>query len=218
MKNLLKKEFGFTAIPLTYCFLAASLMTFLPGYPILMGSFFVCLGIFYTFQIAREGNDPLYTTLLPVKKTDVVRARFIFVATVEMIAFAVMAAVTALRMTVLADAGPYVNNTLMNANIFYLGSALLIFAAFNFFFAASYWKDAYSVGGPFIRAGAVMLVIISAGEAAHFIPGYEALNTPFGLMGIQACVFAAGLAVYTVVTMISCRISMKRFERLDLHL
>ena len=39
MKNLLIKEFRLSASALTYGFIAASLMTMLPGYPILMGAF-----------------------------------------------------------------------------------------------------------------------------------------------------------------------------------
>ena len=50
MKNLLIKDFRLSASALTYGFLAASLMTMLPGYPILMGAFFICLGIFHSFQ------------------------------------------------------------------------------------------------------------------------------------------------------------------------
>ena len=71
MNKLLKKELRLTAAPITYFFLAFALMTLIPGYPILVGGFFITLGIFYTFQMARESNDILYTALLPCKKQDV---------------------------------------------------------------------------------------------------------------------------------------------------
>ena len=48
----------------------------IPGYPILCGAFFVCLGIFYTYQQARECDDITYTVLLPVRKRDVVTAKY----------------------------------------------------------------------------------------------------------------------------------------------
>ena len=79
MNRLLTKELKLFAAPLTYFFLAFSLMTLIPGYPILMGSFFVCFGIFQSFQLGRETNDVLYTVLLPIKKSDAVKARFEFV-------------------------------------------------------------------------------------------------------------------------------------------
>ena len=50
MKNLLIKEVRLAASPLAFFFLAAAFMTMLPGYPILMGAFFICMGIFHSFQ------------------------------------------------------------------------------------------------------------------------------------------------------------------------
>ena len=60
-------------------------MTLIPGYPILAGRFFITLGIFYTFQMARESNDILYTALLPCKKQDVVRAKYTFCVLIELL-------------------------------------------------------------------------------------------------------------------------------------
>ena len=59
MKNLLIKEIRLASSLLSYLFLLFSLMTLIPGYPIMVGSFFVCLGIFQSFQNARETNDIL---------------------------------------------------------------------------------------------------------------------------------------------------------------
>ena len=85
MNKLLKKELRLTAAPITYFFLAFALMTLIPGYPILVGGFFITLGIFYTFQMARESSDILYTALLPCKKQDVVRAKYAFCVLIELL-------------------------------------------------------------------------------------------------------------------------------------
>ena len=45
-------------------------MAMIPQYPILRGSFFVCLGIFGTFQSGREAGDIFYTVMLPVSKKE----------------------------------------------------------------------------------------------------------------------------------------------------
>ena len=68
MIKLLRKEIQLAASPLSYFFIGFGLMAFVPGYPILVGSFFVCLGLFQSFQTAREANDLTYTALLPVAK------------------------------------------------------------------------------------------------------------------------------------------------------
>ena len=87
MKKLLSKEIRLAASPLSWIFLAATLMTLLPGYPILMGAFFVCFGVFHSFQNAREANDTLYTVLLPVKKTDCVSAKYVFTCFIQLIGY-----------------------------------------------------------------------------------------------------------------------------------
>lgn len=218
MKKLLKKEFKFSANPLSYIFLVAAFMTFFPGYPILCSAFFVSMGIFYTFQSAREGNDILYAALLPVKKGDVVKARFIFVVILEIIAFILMSVVTLFRMFLLSNAAPYVNNALMNANFMSLGFSLVVFAAFNSFFVGGFWKDAHRIGIPFLSSCIATFIIIGIAETLHHIPGLEALNTPFGMLKIQLPILFSSAIIYVVTTLISCRMSVSSFERIDLTL
>lgn len=107
MNKLLKKELRLTAAPITYFFLAFALMTLIPGYPILVGGFFITLGIFYTFQMARESNDILYTALLPCKKQDVVRAKYAFCVLIELLGWLLCAVLTAVRLTALREAAVY---------------------------------------------------------------------------------------------------------------
>ena len=131
MNALLRKEMHLTAHILSYVFIVFGLMALLPGYPILCGVFFITLGLFQSFQAAREANDIVYSALLPIAKKDVVKGKYQFSIMIEMCGFAVMAVVTIIRMTVLADAEVYTTNALMNANLFFLGMALVIFGLFK---------------------------------------------------------------------------------------
>ncbi|MBR0303102.1 MAG: ABC-2 transporter permease, partial [Clostridia bacterium] len=157
MKLLLKKELFLAASPLTYIFLVASFMTMLPGYPILVGAFFICFGIFHSFQATRETNDTLYTVLLPVKKADIVGAKYAFTCLIQMIGFAVCSALTFVRMTRLCDSEPYVKNAMMNATPIYLAFVLLIFAAFNILFVGGFFKTGYKIGIPYLKFGIAVL-------------------------------------------------------------
>ncbi|MBQ2259036.1 MAG: ABC-2 transporter permease, partial [Spirochaetales bacterium] len=87
MKRLLKKEFKLTSLKLTYYFILFSLMSFIPGYPILLGAFFLTLGIFQSFENARLQNDTLFSLLLPVTKKDIVVSKYCYVMIVEAIFF-----------------------------------------------------------------------------------------------------------------------------------
>ena len=83
MRNIMRKEMKLSASPLSYLFILFGLMFFLPGYPILCGAFFVTLGIFQGFQYAREANDIVFSSLLPISKKDVVTGKFLFVCFIE---------------------------------------------------------------------------------------------------------------------------------------
>ena len=132
MKALLHKELRLSALLLTYLFIGFGAMTLIPGYPILCGAFFITLGIFQSFQSAREANDIVYSALLPIAKRDVVRGKYLFVAVIELCGFTLMTVFTLVRMTVLADAPVYRQNALMNANPFFLGMVLLIWGLIDF--------------------------------------------------------------------------------------
>ena len=75
VRNILRKELTLSASPATYFFLVFGLMFFLPGYPVLCSVFFVTLGIFKSFQNAREANDFVFSALLPVAKKDIAAAK-----------------------------------------------------------------------------------------------------------------------------------------------
>lgn len=217
MHDLLRKEMVLSASALSYLFITFGLMFFLPGYPVLCGAFLVTLGIFQTFQYAREANDTVFSALLPVAKQDVVKARYLFVCLIELCASVLMAAAVAVRMTVLAGAAAYLGNSLMNANLFALGAAFLVFGLFNLIFVGGFYRTAYSFGRPFLLYCIAVMFVIFAAEALHHFPGLEALNA-FGTdhLTMQFCLLAAGVALYVIMTVSSCRTACRNFERTDL--
>ena len=217
MRNILKKELKLSASPLAFCFIPFALMFFIPGYPILCGAFFVTLGIFQSFQYAREANDILFSVLLPIAKRDVVKGKYSFVCFIELCAFALMTAVTLLRMTVFSASVVYRNNALMNANPFALGMALLLFGLFNRIFLAGFFKTAYHQGKPFILYSIVCFLTLSAGEALHHFPGLEALNAfGFDHMGLQLLLLCCGAGLFVLLTLGSMFRSCRNFEKTDL--
>ena len=192
-------------------------MTFIPGYPILCGAFFACLGIFQGYQINRESNDILYSILLPVSKSDVVKSKYLAAATLQMVTFFFCMIFTFVRMIVFPHAVVYEDNVLMAANFIYLAFVLLIFACFNAIFIGGFFKTAYGIGKPFILFIVVNFAIIAVAEALHHIPGLEWMNVlDFGFMAKQGISLLIAAGVYISVTVISCRRSCLRFEKIDL--
>ena len=217
MRNILIKEIKLSASPLAFLFIAFGLMFLLPGYPVLCGAFFVTLGLFQSFQYARESNDTVFSALLPIAKKDVVKGRFLFTCFIELCGFALMAISAVLRMTAFVNAAPYLTNALMNANLFALAGALVIFALFNLIFVCGFYKTAYKLGKPFVTYIIVTFLVIGVFEAAHHIPGLTALNA-FGTehLGLQFITLAAGMLVFAGVTAPAYKKACARFETIDL--
>ena len=215
MKKLLKKEMSLSASLLSYLFIAFTLMTFIPGYPILMSAFFVCFGIFQSVQFSREDNDILFSVLLPVRKRDIVAGKYTFAVVIQMIAFAAVFVFTVLRMTVMSGAEAYTTNALMNANLAFLGFFLMVCALFNTVFLGGFFRTAYYFGKPFVFFLITALILIAIAEALHHIPGFEQIDASAPNAG-QAVILCAGVILYAVGTALSCRISQKRFEKIDL--
>ena len=217
MNNLLRKEMRLSASILSYLFIPFGLMFLLPGYPILCSAFFVSLGLFQSFQSAREANDIVFSALLPVAKRDVVKGKYLFVCLIEACALVLMAVCVVLRMTVFSSSLVYRSNALMNANGFALGTAFVIFGLFNLIFVGGFFKTAYKFARPFVGFIIAAFLVVFLAEALHHIPGLERLNA-FGTdhMALQMILLAGGIVVYLLMTFLSFRKACRDFERIDL--
>ncbi len=217
MRDIMLKEIRLSASPPAFLFIAFGLIFFLPGYPILCGAFFVTLGLFHSFQAAREANDIVFSALLPVAKNDVVKGKYLFVCFIEACAFILMSMAAVIRMTVLADAPVYRSNALMTANPFALGMVLFIFGLFNWIFVGGFFKTAYKQARPFVTYIICTFLTIFVAEALHYFNGLERLNA-FGTehVGFQMILLAAGLLAFVLITLLSYKKACKDFERIDL--
>lgn len=202
---------------LSYLFILFGLMFFLPGYPVLCVTFFVTLGIFQSFQNAREANDILFSALLPVAKRDVVKGKYFFVCFIEICSAVLMAVAVVLRMTLFSEVTAYRTNALMNANLFALGCAFLIFGLFNTVFVGGFFKTAYNFGKPFVFYIVVCFLTVGVAESLHCFPGFSGLNA-FGTehMGLQIALLSGGIIAYSLLTFASFKVSCRRFESIDL--
>ena len=217
MRNILLKEMRLSASLLSFLFIPFGLMFFLPGYPILCGVFFVTLGIFQSFQNAREANDMVFSALLPISKRDVVKGKYLFTCAIELCGILLMTIAVVFRMTLLSCAAVYRSNALMNANLFALGMAFIGFGLFNLIFVGGFFKTAYRFGRPFVGYTITVFLTICIAEALHHFPGLGFLNA-FGTehFAVQVLLLGIGAAFYLAVTVLSCKKACKRFEKIDL--
>ncbi len=216
MKNLFLKEIKLSC-PIVFIFILFSLLIMAPGYPILVAPFFVCLGIFQNFQIAFSNNDILYSVLLPVKKTDVVKAKYIFTIFIEGLAFLLMFLLCILRMTLFSKANIYTQNVMMNANQTFLGFTLILFAIFNHFFYTGFFKTARYYGKPFIFSALLIFLLILFSEILHHLPDLEFLNQTDSIKDLRLWIFlGCCVLIFIFSSIFSCKKAMENFNKVDM--
>lgn len=215
MKALLKKEFGLTGAMITYLFVFTAAMAMIPNYPILVVTMIVSIGLIVTFQEAREARDIDYFAILPIRKREIVKAKFLFVMSIQGLVFLLLVAIVVCRTTFLGHMQVYLENPLMNANAAYLGYTLVCFAMFNSFFLTPFFKTGYSFVKPGIFFFTAEFVCIGIFEALHHIAPLAALNAAT-VNFLQIVVLVTGILLYACMTMVSYHVSANAFGKVDL--
>ena len=153
---LLRKELMFNSNLTTIVWIICLIgMQLIPSYPVYIGPFYITLCIMLSFAMNQTSHDILYTVLLPVRKIDTVKARFLYCGCSECLAIIISMIIGIIRIVLhfpLNDAGT-------NLNVAYLGFQLIIFAVFNMIFLGNIYRNPLKCGVKyFISAFAYFLV------------------------------------------------------------
>ncbi len=216
MTAILQKEYKLFVLPLVYIFMAFILMLLIPNYPYTVSFFYTCLGIFFCFQMGRENRDVYYMLMLPIKKKDIVKARYLTILSIEIIQILLCIPVSIIRGTVLT----YPNMAGIDPDVAFYGGACIIFATFNLVFFSGYFKDVSKVGISFLKASIAAFLMVGLVEASVHI-GKAVLGTCFwDSMKIenlikQIPILLVGIVIFILVNLLGYRRDVKNFERQD---
>ncbi len=231
MKALLNKELKLCLHPTVFIYLGLILMLLIPNYPYLVSCFFVCNAIFFIFQTARENGDAMYTAMLPVSKAQAVRARVLFVVIIQAIDLLLMAGMCAFALVSM----PEHNAGGTDHSLSLLAFALVLFAIFNLIFLPSFYKTGYKAGSSFLK-GAIgvwiwLMLIEGLMIASGTMAGNDSAPAFFRFISenidcfpqtakawtVQGILFGAGLLIYAVCTFLAARISVKRYDKVNVQ-
>lgn len=215
MIRLLKKEIKLAMHPTAPAFLLLSAMLLIPNYPYYVVFFYTSLAVFFTCLSGRENQDVLFTLLLPVKRADLVKARFLFVMLLETAQMLTAAVFAVLRNTLI----PAPNAAGMDANLTLFAMALVMMGIFHIVFFPMYYRNVQHVGKAFVAGStAVFAFIILAEAAVHAIPFVrDVLDTPDpAFMGIKGVVMGIGFFLYLALTAGAYRRAKAFFARQSL--
>jgi len=213
MFNLLNKELRLAAHPNLFIFTLLGVLVIVPAYPYGMVFLFGCLGPYITFMYGRETNDIYYTSLLPVKKRDTVKAKCLLMVLAQMTQLLISLPFAILRLRVL----PAGNPAGIEANLAYYGFGFIIYAIFNFIFLTEFFKTAHKVGKAFLLAIIPAAIGVLIMEVIVHFPGFKWLDSVEPAMILkQLPILVIGIAIYILSMLSAYKISANRFQKVDL--
>ena len=226
MKALIYKELKLAMHPICYVFIVLfPFMILIPSYPLGIGFIYVltCYPIlFLGANKGQQSNDLLYSTLLPVRKKDIVMARILTVIFMQ-IAFILV-------MTALYPVARIINNAIaqsaenpseymipglgLDSYVLLVAIALIGYAIADIIFFPIYYKHGKSIvmSTLFTILGFVLYIgIFTIG--LPFIPGLDILNNLH--LGIQFAILGAAILISFGLHVVVYKVSSKRLEMVD---
>jgi len=217
MVNLLMKELKLGVNPFFYFmpFLTGALML-IPGWLYFFVVLYFCfITIPNMFAGYKTQNDLIFSSMMPVTKKDIVKARVSVIVILEVmhIVVAMIYGVITLRLY------PNLKYLFFAPSFGFWGLCFVMLAIFNIIFFTLYYKTAY-------KYGAATLVAIAA--AMLFAGGAEWLGiqnsfvfdlfkgTGADNLAIQLSILITGILIFAIFTIIAYHIANKRFEKVEI--
>jgi len=214
MKELMYKEFKLSMHPIAYIFLILSALLCIPNYPYYVTFFYTTLGIFFLFQGNRENRDVYYMMVLPIRKRDIVKARFYLVVCIQL-----AQVIACIPFAFIRGLIPLNNQVGIEANVAFFGLAFVMLGLFNLVFLTQYYKSGYKIGIPFVLSNVVIWIFIIIAETLDHIVSYMKTiceSVTGENMIKQIPVLIVGILIYTAITILAYKKSADSFEKLDL--
>ena len=233
MKALIYKEFKLAMHPICYLFVALfPLMILIPSYPMGVGFIYIlsCYPVlFLGANKGQQSNDLLYSTLLPVRKKDIVVARIITVILMQVAYMLILSALYPAALAINAEiarqaeaaraAGENVSDVTipglgLNSFVLLLAFAIVGYAIADLIFFPIYYKHGKSIVMSTLMTILGFVVYIGVFTIGlPFVPGLEIMNHLN--IGIQFICLGAAIGLSALAHYFVYKISSKRLEKVD---
>ena len=224
MKALLYKEFKLAMHPICYIFVCAfPFMILIPSYPVAVGFVYLlsCYPVlFLGANKGQQSNDLLFSTLLPVRKKDIVLARIITVLILQAAYIAIMSCLYPLALLIQRSIeNPELMPGLsLNGFVSILAIAIIGFAIADCIFFAIYYKNGKSIVMSTLLTILGFVIYLGVFSIAiPYIPGcewYKDILCNRGV-GIQFAILGGALVISFLLHLLAYKVSSKRLEKVD---
>ncbi|HQC32669.1 MAG TPA: ABC-2 transporter permease [Bacilli bacterium] len=215
MIKLLKKELLLSFHPTAAIFVLMAAMVLIPNYPYYVAFFYSGLAAFFTCVTGRENNDVFFSLMLPISKSDIVKARYGYVLILELAQLILAVGFAFLRSAL----GFPSNEAGIEANVAMFGISLFMLSVFNLIFFAIYYRNIKKPGVAAIFASVTYFLLLGLFEMlVFFVPfARDKIDTADPLFWeYKLIILAVGIISFVIINAISYLSSIKNFEKQDI--
>lgn len=220
MKHLLYKEFKLAVPPLAYLLIILMAMSALsPAFPSFVP--LIYMAATYTFLFigmnkTTTTNDLYYTCTLPIRREEVVKARVITVAVIQLVEIALVFGFMSIATFVFGGDSMQVSLN-MRQPIVLLAAYLISFSVYDLIYLPWFYKTGKTIIANML-VGVIVTTVVAAGlTIAPFFLAKEASS--IGLKNsnyiLQFGLLLAALAIYICVKFLVIKLSTKKLIKLD---
>ena len=219
MKKLLYKEIVLCTNIQIVLFATFALFILIPSWPSAIAFVYPLSGLMSLFPRGLANKDIEYTSLLPVKKTDIVKGKTLYLCLIE-IAVIVLASIGGTIRVLLYKEPTDINELnyfmLVRPTISLLGFAFLSFGIMNMVLIALYYRNPYKrLVGPNLISLFLCLIILAIGSVLiAFIPALREYDT-LGIIA-QLGTLLAGILFFILFSYLGYKSGAKAFSNVDL--
>ncbi|MEK3884632.1 ABC-2 transporter permease [Paenibacillus sp. PL2-23] len=217
MYNLLLKELRLGVNPFFYVlpFLTGALMLIPAWLYFLVVLYFCFLTIPNIFAGYKSQNDLIFTSILPVTKEDIVKAKMLVIVILELLhmIIAVIYGLISVRLY------PHLQYFFFEPSLGFWGLNFVMLAIFNLIFFAMYFKTAYKYGAASVMSITAAVLFAGGAEWLSIQNPYvfellkgSGLNEP----ATQLAILFSGIAIFAIFTISAYYIAIKRFEKVEM--
>lgn len=215
VKKLIYKDLKLLVHPVTIIyFVLAALMGLIPNYPRFVGQFYILIGVMVTMTAEAQYRDKEFCGVLPVSKSDSVKAWTIIVILME-VGTILCSIPSAIISGLLFDTGR--ETIMIKPNLMMLVSTLLGYSAANSFMISANYRKQFKINVPSLL-GMLMYFVVSCFIEMFItnLPGLEFMrtNNPSDLLR-QLPYAIAAIGVYALSNYIICRKSIENYEKAE---
>jgi ABC-2 type transport system permease protein len=215
LKDLIHKELRLNLHPGEWAFMGLAALLLIPQWLYYIAFIYVFILLMVAVQTDKANDNLTFTTLLPVRKKDIVTARTWVIAGVEVLYVLIAAACAVVRLLLY----PIDNTASMNTNVAFFGSVFLMYAIFNAIFIVGSYKKPYRLLWPLLGGSLIALSAAALFDTiALVVPAVSRLINDNGLghLPYQLAVLAVGFAAFVGATFWANKRAVAVFETVDL--